>query len=239
MATEVKEVKTGKTERTEEEKKKRAVNRLQTVYPIRNLLDQNYEEGREAHDAGQPVAWAMRVWNTPPILRVMGIQTVYVENFGTACAAAGIAPAYLDRAAAEGFPTYMCGYLVNCLGYTARMKDLGWKIPPEAPRGGMPKPDLLLSREGCEAGYKPFQALARYIDVPMWCGSLSRGGRGTDKEELMEGVYEREIATTVKGLKEFIAFLERFTGKKFNVDKYEEEITNEMELEKLWHSITN
>lgn len=230
MATEVKKP---------EEKTTRSVNRLQSVYPLRALLDENYKTGREAAEAGKPVAWAMRVWNAPPILRTMGIEPIYVENFGTACAAAGIAPAYLDRAAAEGFPTYMCGYLVNCLGYTARMKDLGWQIPPEAPRGGMPKPDLLLAREGCEAAYKPFQALARYLDVPLWCGSLSRGGRTTAKEALMEGVYEREIAFTVKGLYEFIAFLERFTGKKFDYDKYEEDITNEMETEALWHSITN
>ncbi len=218
-----------------EVKKKRAINRLQSMYAIRNLIDERYREGVEASKAGKPIVWAMvNLLEGDPIIKAMGMGTVYPENYGAVCAAFGVAPAYLERSDSEGFPAHMCGYARNCLGYTARMTDLG-EIPPEAPMGGMAKPVLLLSSGTfCDARYKWFQALGRYLDVPVWTLELPDPGV---KEGLMEGAYERIINFIVEELREFVTFLERLLGKKMDWDKLDE-VTNDMhEINRVWCEI--
>jgi len=215
--------------------RKRAINRLQTMYPLRALVDEMYQKTIEAQKAGKPTAWCMmNYWQADPILKVMDVATVYPENYGAVCAAFGAAPAYLERSDAEGFPSHLCGYARNCLGYTAMMKELG-EIPPEAPMGGMPKPVLLLSSGAmCDARYKWFQALGRYLDVPMWTLDFPHPGV---KESFMEGAYEHNINFMVTELREFVTFLERLLGKKMDWDKLEEEIEGIIAINRVWHEI--
>ena len=205
------------------------------MYSLRAALDRGYDEAVEATKAGEPVAWCMRIWWLgESILKAMGVVTVYPENFGAVCAAFGAAPAYLERSDAEGFPAHLCGYARNCLGYAARMKDLG-EIPPEAPLGGMAKPMLLLGSGAlCDSRFKWFQALARYLDTPMWTLEIPHPGV---KEGLMPGVYEHNINVMVEQLREFIIFLEDLLGKKMDWDKLDEVVNNTIEINRVRREI--
>jgi len=217
------------------EKKKRAINRLRTMYPLRNLIDEMYQRGVEASKIGKPTAWSMvNWWEADPILKAMDIEIVYPENYGAVCAAFGAAPAYLDRSDSDGFPTHMCGYARNCIGYAARMKDLG-EIPPEAPMGGMAKPILLLSSGSlCDARYKWFQALGRYLDAPVWTVEIPHPGV---EESFREGAYESAINFMVKELGEFVTFLERLLAKKMDWDKLAEITDDIIKINRLWYEI--
>jgi len=217
------------------EKKKRAINRLQTMYPLRANIDKMYERGVEASKAGKPTAWSMvNWWEADPILKAMDVEVGYPENYGAVCAAFGVAQAYLDRSDSDGFPTHMCGYARNCIGYAARMKDLGG-IPPEAPMGGMAKPILLLcSGALCDARYKWFQALGRYLDAPVWTVEIPHLGV---EESFMEGTREHAINFMVKELGEFVTFLERLLGKKMDWDKLAEVTDDIIKINRLWHEI--
>jgi len=217
------------------EKKKRAINRLKTMYPLRNLIDEMYKRGVEASKVGKPTAWSMvNWWEADPILKAMNIEVVYPENYGAVCAAFGTAQAYLDRSDSDGFPTHMCGYARNCIGYAARMKDLG-EIPPEAPMGGMAKPILLLSSGSlCDARYKWFQALGRYLDAPVWTVEIPHLGV---EESFMEGAYEHAINFMVKELEEFVTFLERLLSKKMDWDKLAEVTDDIIKINRLWYEI--
>lgn len=219
-----------------EEKKKKAINRLETVYPLRALINEIYMKSVEASKAGKPTVWCMvNWWLGDPILKAMDVEIAYPENYGAVCAAFGAAPAYLERSDTEGFPTHMCGYARNSLGYTAEMMDLG-EIPPEAPLGGMPKPILLLGSGAiCDARYKWFQSLGRYLDAPVWTLEFPHPG---GKEQLMEGAYEHTINFMVEELKEFVALMERLLGKKMDYDKLEEIIDDIIELNLIWHEIS-
>ena len=219
-----------------DEKKKRAINRLQTMYPLRALIDEMYKRSVEAGKIGKPTAWCMvNWWQGDPILKAMDIETVYPENYGAVCAALGAAPVYLEGSDAEGFPAHMCGYARNCIGYAARMKDLG-EIPPEAPMGGMAKPILLVSSGAlCDARYKWFQALGRYLDTPVWMLELPHPGV---KESLMQGAYEHDINFMVEELREFITFLEHLLSKKMDWDKLEGIIADIIEMNRLWFEIS-
>ena len=219
------------------EEKKKAISRLKSMYPLRAEVDKSYQKSVEAMRAGKPVAWAMvNWWQGDPILKAMDLEVVYPENFGTVCASAGIAESYLDRADADGFPTHLCGYSRNTFGYTSRMiKEFGGEIPPEAPMGGMPKPVLLLASDIiCDARYKWFQALGRYMGVPVWTLEMPIPGV---KELFMEGVYERSINFMVKELREFVTFLERLLGRKMDWSRLDETVNTTIELCRVWHEV--
>ena len=217
------------------EVKKRAINRLKTMYPLRALVDGMYKKAVEASKNGEPVAWCMvNWWAGDTVLQAMGVHTVHPEDYGAVCAAFGAAPPYLDRSDSEGFPSHMCGYARNCLGYAARMMDLG-EIPAEAPLGGMPEPTLLLgSGYFCDTRYKWFQALGRYLDAPVWVLEMPHPGV---KESQMEGARRRDINFIVEELREFIAFLERLLSKKMDWDRLEKLVDDVMEMNLAWYQV--
>ena len=205
------------------------------MYPLRGLIDGMYRQGLSAAAAGKPVAWCMvNWWQGDPILKAMDVATIYPEDYGAVCAAFGAAQGYLERSAADGFPSHMCGYARNCLGYTGRMMDAG-AIPDEAPMGGMPRPTLLLgSGSLCDARYKWFQALGRYFDAPLWVLELPHPGV---KEGLTPGAHEANIRFIVAQLGEFVTFLENLLGKKMDRDRLDEITTDTVEMNNWWYKV--
>ena len=204
------------------------------MYALRALSDQMYQETREAQEEGKPVAWCMTESFASPFLNAIGMESVYPENYGTICAASGYAQALLERSEAEGFPSHLCGYARNCLGYTAMLMESG-EIPPEAPTGGMPKPALLVSSGmGCDARYKWFQALGRWLDAPVWTIEFPSPG---SREILEEGAYELYVAFFIKELREFAAFLEKLLGRKMDWDILGQDIDNMMAMDKVWWEV--
>ena len=219
------------------EVRKRPINRLQSMYALRAQVDKMYQAGIEAEKEGKPVAWCMLEPFAPPILEAIGLKSVFPENYGTVCASTGAAASFLQCSETEGFPTHLCGYARNCLGYSARMMDLGGEIPPEAPQGGMPKPAFMLgSGMTCDARFKWFQALGRYFDVPLY--TLESPALGA-RESLTEGIYERSVEFMVGELKEFVTFLEHLLGKKIDWDKLGEDIERNREMDQVWYGVAD
>jgi len=218
------------------QEKKRVINRLKSMYPLRAKANETYLRSIEAMRAGKPAVWAMlSVYYGEPILKAMDLEVVYPENYGAALAATGIAQQYLERADANGFPDHLCGYCRASLGYASRMKELNGTIPPEAPLGGMPKPLFLLSSAAiCDARHKMFQAMGRYMNVPVW--SLEAPVPGV-KEFFIEGCYEQIVRFGVKHLREFVAFVERIVGRKMDWDKLAETVDLMIEVNRIWHEI--
>ena len=200
-----------------QEVKTRPLNRLKSMYGLRAEVDKMYQVGGEAKAEGKPVAWVMLEGWANPILNAMDVITVYPENYSSLCAAQKLAGPFLERAETEGYPTHLCGYARACVGYSARMVELDGEIPPEAPAGGMPRPNLLISSaEVCDARFKWFQSLGRYFDAPVWTlESPSPNAR----ESLTPGTYERNTQFLINEIRQFVAFLEKLLGKKMEWDK--------------------
>src|SRR4030042_847865 len=151
-------------------------------------------------------------------------------------AAMGVAREYLDRADAEGFPTHLCGYSLTTLGYASRMmKELKGQIPPEAPLGGIPKPLFLMSSAAiCDARYNWFQALGRYMDVPVWPLEAPIPGI---KEFFIEGYYDNMVKLGVKHLRDFVAFVEKMVGRKMDWDRLDKTANLMIEVNRVWHEV--
>ncbi len=218
-----------------EEKKKKSINRLKTMYPLRALVDGMYEKAVEASREGRPVAWCMvNWWGGDVLLRAMEVACVYPEDYGAACAAFGAAPNYLARADADGFPTHLCGYARNCLGYASLLKELG-HIPPGAPMAGMPKPDVILgSGYFCDTRFKWFQAMGRYLDAPMWVIEMPHPGV---KENRLPGAKEHDIQFLVNELREFAEFIEKLFGKKMDWARVDRLVNDSIEMNRVWHEV--
>ena len=222
-----------------EAKSVRPINRLQTVYAVRALTDKQYADTQKAKEEGKPIAWCMvEPWHRS-FLNAMDIESVYPESYASVCSAAGAAQPYLDRSESEGFPSSLCGYAQNTIGYADRLSnDMGGEIPPEAPRGGMPKPDLIIGNSGgtCDARYKWFQAMGRYLDCPIWITESPSPGQ---KEGLMPGVYERDNQFVIEHLKQFVDFLEKLFKKKFDWDKFAEDVDHQIAMNDVWYHVTD
>lgn len=219
------------------EEKKRAITRLQSMYPLRAKVNESYVKSVEAMHSGKPTVWAMLNWYLgDPILKAMDIEVVYPENYGAALAATGCAQPYLESADAEGFPTHLCGYSRANFGYTARMmRETGGEIPPEAPLGGMPKPLFLMSSSAvCDARYKWFQALGRYMGVPVW--TLESPMPGV-KEMFIGDSYERMVRCLIEHLKKFVAFVEKLSDRKLDWDRLGETVDLMIEVNRVWHEV--
>ena len=217
----------------------RPINRLKSMYPLRALVDETYRDTLASAQAKKPVAWSMLDFGFyPPVLNALDIDAVYPENYGTVCAAAGAATPFLDRSESEGFPTHLCGYAQNCFGYSAKMfNDLNGQIPPEAPQGGMPRPvALLASGAACDARFKWFQALGRYLDVPTW---TVESPRSSAREALMPGAYDREVKFLLAEVRAFIKFMEDLIGRKVDMDRFAADIDASQEMDAVWYAVAD
>ena len=218
-------------------KEKKTINRLASMRPLRAKVNETYLKSVEAIQAGKPAVWAMlNFYYGDPVLKAMDIEVVYPENYGAIAAATGAAQQYLERADAEGFPSHLCGYSLTTLGYAARMmKELNGQIPPEAPLGGMPRPLFLMSSAAiCDARYKWFQALGRYMDAPVW--TLEAPAPGV-KEFFLEGHYDRMVDLGVRHLRDFVAFVEGMVGRKMDWDKLDKTADLMIEINRVWHEV--
>jgi len=189
------------------------------MYALRAEVDKMYAEAEKAKLSGKKVAWVMVGEWAEPILSAMEVLTIYPENYGGVCASAGKAAPYLELSDAEGFPNHLCGYARNSYGYVVDMIKNGGKVPPDAPMGGMPRPDLLVgSGEICDARFKWFQAFGRYFNSPVWAIETASPGL---RESLEPGNDELNIQFIVQNLREFVRFLEEFLERKMDWDRLE------------------
>lgn len=219
----------------EAEQKPVAIQRLNTARLAGAFAKKMYDSARRAALEKTPVAWCMvNWWEGDVILKAMDVVPIYPENYGVTCAARRAATPLLDYCVADGFPPTVCGYARNCLGYARKMKEFGG-IPPDAPAGGMARPTILVgSGTACDARFKWFQSLGRYLDVPVWILELPHPGM---PERFMEGVVDYEIRYMVEELRKFVSFLEQRLGKKMDWDRLSELVDTHLKTLQVWHEV--
>ncbi|MBW2200822.1 MAG: 2-hydroxyacyl-CoA dehydratase [Deltaproteobacteria bacterium] len=176
----------------------------------------------KATEEGRPTGWSMVTWwQGELIAKAMGVELVFPENYGAFCAAVRKAEPHLEVAESEGFPATLCGYARNCIGYTKMLADNDFVPLADAPGGGLAKPVFLLSSGcACDARYKWFQALGRYLDnTPVWTLDIPQTGAN---EFFLKGNKEAGLKFMVLHLKEYVSFLENLLKKKLDYDKLSE-----------------
>jgi len=100
----------------------------------------------------------------------------------------------------------ICSYLRTGLGLAKKMRDLG-EAPPEAPYGGMGKPDMLIGNaQNCDGRFKYLQAANRYHRVPYFGYDVADVPYGWDTEH-DEGLKKHFVDHYYEQLKRLVAFI--------------------------------
>jgi len=175
-----------------------------------------YIEGQQARAEGKPVAWVLLAVGNNFIFKAMDIVPLMPENFGGLCATKRVAQDYIDKAEAEGYSNFLCGYARTHLGYCMKVRELG-EIPPDAPDGGMVKPTVIVGNSNtCDDHVKWAEAMGRYYDVPAVSYDVV-----TPSPELAfrEDVREHYIRYSIDQNRKLIQFLEKHTGCKMDWDR--------------------
>ncbi len=205
---------------------------LETTRRAKELLPTFY--GRQARRrAGEPLAWCMAGISSE-LLYAFDLSWEWPENFGTVCAAKQVATQFCEQAEADGFSQDLCSYLRNNMGYASRFVELG-AMPPEAPRGGMGTPTMLLGSGGlCDPRIKWFQALSsRYLPLPVFhIDPMSPPHDVDPRDPRVEAHYKELLRET---LREQIEFLDRHTGRRLDSARLGEAMANAQEaIALLW-----
>ncbi len=182
---------------------------------IRSIVKRMYQEAQQAKEEKRKVAYCMVMCNYEEILAAMDIVQVYTENYAGLCAVKRQAEPYMEKARAEGYSDLLCGYTQVGIGFDALRRELGG-VPPDAPDGGMPEPDMLLGCSmGCDPRWKWYQALGRYKDTPIYNMDVLM----PPSDANMDAIEEHSVRYMAEELRGLIAFLEEQTGKKMDYDR--------------------
>jgi len=193
-----------------------------------------YARIQQAHDRGEFVAWTM--WGAPEeILYAMDVLPVLAENYGPVCAAKQIGTYFCEIAESEGYSIDICSYLRTGLGIANKMYGLG-EAPPDAPYGGMGKPDMLLGNaQNCDGRFKWLQAVNRYLRVPYFSYDIIDVPYGWDIEK-DEGLRQHFVDHYYEQLKRLVAFIEKITGRRLEKHRLSEALQNWMKVQKLFYA---
>jgi len=177
---------------------------------------------QRAKEEGKKLAYTFIDCAYDEIIRAMDIVPVWVENYAGVCGAKRDAERFLSRAESLGFSRSLCTYALCGLGFDQWREELG-QMPPNAPWGGMQKPDFMLSSGQilCDPRDKWFEAGRQFMpEIPVYNVDLPWPLYEDDVEvSEVEGYYVKYIAGELRGL---IRFLEEQTGNKMNYDRLSE-----------------
>jgi benzoyl-CoA reductase/2-hydroxyglutaryl-CoA dehydratase subunit BcrC/BadD/HgdB len=205
----------------------------ETVKLVGGLVRWCYARAWEAKQReDMNVAWCMM--NAPQeILLAMDIVPMFPEQYAAACASKQATDVYCDKAEAEGFSVDTCGFCRTGLGYAFTYMEMD-DVPPDAPYGGIPKPDMLIGRSSCDPGYKWFQSLYRWNIPTFIYDDLTPLLEKPLTDKKMAAQY---IAYYHEQLKEMVNFLERVTGRKMDWDKFNKVLEISHETQRLAYEI--
>ena len=180
---------------------------LKTTLEVPALRKKYYAESLQASQQKKKVAWCSN--NIPgEILDAMDVNAVFLENYATVCASKRLSSAYCRAGERAGFSQDVCGYARIIMGYLAGGGDL-----PEAPYGGLAKPDfLVVNSSSCDSRMGWFATMSRTLNLPLYV---------LDSPYQPEGgcAAAENVAYTESQLEGFVAFLEEQTGTKLSREK--------------------
>ena len=199
----------------------RAKRHLETTKKMKEMLPRFFMRMMERMFSNEPLAWCM-VGVPPELLKAFDLLFEWPENFGTMCASRLVAPHFIEAAESDGYSQELCSYVTNTMGYCKLFKETG-EAPEESPLpGGMGTPAMLLgSGFICEPRWKWFQSIAtRFFDVPVYSSDpLAPPWDINPRDPRIEDHYLSLLREDLAGQ---IAFMEKHTGKKLDLDRLRE-----------------
>lgn len=183
----------------------------------------------EAARHDKKAAFVFVMGNMNEVLRNFDMPIVFPEVTALQTAVRGTAEGYLKEAEDYGYSPDICGYLKADIAMHLR--------GGEHPMGLIPKPGLVVTTNACNTYFKWAEVWERLyespvvtIDVPneRACRTMSRPG---DRD------FKFELAYVVGQVKELIEACEKFTGQKFDIDKFRENLKHANQMSYYWKKL--
>jgi benzoyl-CoA reductase/2-hydroxyglutaryl-CoA dehydratase subunit BcrC/BadD/HgdB len=183
---------------------------------------QYYVELNKAKYDGKVIAWASSIV-PQEFMEAMDIAVAYPENHAAAISARKGSLRYIDYADTIGYSADICSYARINMAYADMETD---EIP------GLPKPHFVVCMNNiCNVLIKWYESLAHQFNVPFFLIDVpfNYESSGIDTETIHFGQVTQERIDYIKAqFQEFIVFLEKICGKKFDYEKFKKvmEISN-------------
>ncbi|MCX8023047.1 MAG: 2-hydroxyacyl-CoA dehydratase family protein [Syntrophorhabdaceae bacterium] len=202
-----------------EEKKTRQL-ATEAAGKIPKFVRGNLSATLRAKEEGKKVAYAFIADGQDEILRAMDIVPAWGESYSGICAAKRDAERFLQKAESNDFSRSLCTYATCNLGFDIWREELDGQMPPDAPWGGMARPDMIIgsAQQLCDPRFKWPQATQYYLkDVPVFIGGMyyPPWDPNTDHKQ-QEKLYVRYAKEELMAL---VRFCEKHTGKKMDWDR--------------------
>ena len=194
--------------------------RLKATKKMKSIMKWYYIEAKYARYLGKKIAWITSGGPVEPLI-AMNIIPIYPENHGAMIGASKKGGKMSEFAEGLGYSSDVCSYAKN---------DITSSITKESPiKGGLPKPDMLIcSNNICGTVLKWYEIQARKFGVPLFIYDTPFV-HTEFTEEAREYVNEQT--------KDYIRFLEKHTGKKFDYKKMKKVGKLSLEAMRLWKSV--
>jgi len=200
-------------------KVKKVLIRLKKKKRMKDIMSVYYMEAKTADITGQKVAWITSGGPVEPLI-AMNIIPVYPENHGAMIGASKMGVGLCELAEEMGYSRDLCSYARS---------DISCSTVDGGPIGGLPKPDMLICCNNiCGTVLKWYEIQARYYEVPLFIFDTP----------FCHTEYTEEAKTYVRRqIDEYILFLERVCGRKFDYSKMEEVGRLSVEGQRLWQAV--
>ncbi len=187
---------------------------------MKRIMRRYYTEAKYAKLLGKKIAWITSGGPVEPLI-AMNIIPIYPENHGAMIGATKLGGKMSEFAEGLGYSQDVCSYVKD---------DITSSITKESPvPGGLPEPDMLIcSNNICGTVLKWYEIQARKFNVPLFIYDTP-----FVHTEFTEEAREYVNAQT----KEYIRFLEKHTGKKFNYKKMNKVGRLSLESMRLWKAV--
>lgn len=173
-----------------------------------------YEDAWKAAEEGKPIGWSTAIF-CQEICEVFDIPILYPENNCATLSARHIGDPYIAHSEGElAYPIGICSYSRLNIGYADTLLKHPEQIPHEAPY--LPRPTfLLLTNNSCTQLMKWYEQLSEMFDIPIFF------------MDTLFNYYEEEpkphkIKYVRSQIENYIHNMEKFLGRKFDWDKFEE-----------------
>lgn len=186
---------------------------------VKAITADHYNRMVTAKSEGRLLGWVGA--GTPPeMLRALDIVPILGEPFGAVCAAQGVAHELLEAAEESGFSKDLCDYARCWVGAAITGRGLS---------GQMPWADFVIgSKNDCNTHIKWWENVSRIAGLPLFVLESTMVPHGLKKHHIE---YFKEQLYKLK------EFLESFSNKKIDEEKFIETVVYSRQAAELWTKV--
>lgn len=193
--------------------------KIKSVKRMKEIMTNYYIEAKTADQHKKKIGWITSGGPVEPLI-AMDVIPVYPENYGAMIGASKMGVDLCETAEGMGYCRDLCSYARS---------DIASSTVNGGPIGGLPEPDFLVCCNNiCGTVLKWYEVQARYYKVPLFI--FDTPFSHTQMTNEARRYVEKQIY-------EYIDFLEKACGKKWDDDRMVEVGKLSIEGQRLWQAV--